>query len=293
MRGPFQRPPAVAVTEPIDLELRMDRVKTMPRSVSQLKNYRQCGYQYYLERVGGVWQRPAAWFPQGTAVHRAAEVYELTGRKLTLPEAQAVFEVAYTTSVNELLDESPNMVEWFSSGRYGGEEDITRRFEIGRDQVAKYLAYYGEGGKAAGIKVWVAPDGTPGIELFFEVELGGVAVRGYIDAVMVMPDGEIVVVDNKTGLKPGDEFQLKVYAEALRVLYGLDIKTGFYWMAKPSGKLTKPYDLTTWSSEDVAAEFAAMDAAVKAGRFEPTADPKNCERCSVSTSCKHFGNLLA
>lgn len=273
---------------PIELS-RLDQVRTMPRSVSQLKTYRDCGYRYYLERVERVWQRPAAWFPQGTAVHRAAEVYELTRRSLSLEEAQAVFEVAYTTSVNEYLEETPRLDYWFTSGPYSGEDDIPRRFEIGRDQVAKYLAYYGEGGKAADVKVWTAPDGTPGIELYVEVELGGVKIRGYIDAVMVKDD-EVVVVDNKTGLKPGDEFQLAVYAEALRVLYGLDIRTGYYWMGK-TGKLTKTYDLTTWSSDDVAAEFAAMDAAVKAEIFEPTTDPKHCERCSVSTSCKFFGSI--
>lgn len=262
---------------------RLEQVKTMTRSVSQFKNYRDCGYRYKLEKIDRVWQRPAAWFPMGSAVHRAAEVYELTGRRLTLAEAQAVFEVSYADEVNEYLAVSPNMTEWFSSGQYGGEEDIPRRHDVGMDQVAKYLVYYGEGGKAADVRVWRTPDGDPAIELGFEVELGGVVVRGFIDAVMVMPDGTIVVVDNKTGANPGDEFQLKVYAEALRIAYGLTVTTGYYWMGK-TGKLTKPYDLTTWSSEDVAAAFAAMDEAVKAERFEPNPGP-NCARCGVAESC--------
>lgn len=283
------------MTEPVDLELNLDRIKTAPRSVSQLKNYKDCGHRYYLERVERVWQRPAAWFPQGTAVHRAAEVYELTGRRLTVAEAQAVFETAYTAEVNDYLAVTPRTDFWFASGPYGGEEDIPRRFEIGREQVAKYLEYFGVSGKAADIRVWVAPDGTPGIEMEFDVDLDGVRVRGKIDTVMVKinRDGktEIIVVDNKTGLKPGDDFQLAVYAVALHELYGIVVKTGYYWMAKTTGHLTRPYDLSAWTREAVSAEFAAMDAAVRAERFEPTTDPKNCERCSVSTSCRFFGKI--
>ncbi len=270
------------MTEPIE-PTRLDVVKAMPRSVSQYKNFQDCGYRYKLEKIDRVWQRPAAWFAQGTAVHRAAEVYELTGRRLSLDEAQAVFQVAYAADINKTLDETPRLDFWFSSGPYSGEDDIPRRHGKGLEQVEKYLAYYGEGGKAADVKVWRTPEGVPAIELGFDVELGSVRVRGYIDAVMVMPDGTIVVVDNKTGLKPGDEFQLKVYAEALRIKYGLDVRTGYYWMGT-TGKLTKAYDLTTRSSEDVAAAFAAMDEAVKAERFEPKPGP-GCARCGVAESC--------
>ena len=67
---------------------RMQTVKAMSRSVSQAQLYLDdlggCAYRYYLSRVIRVWDRPAAWLPQGTAVHGAAEWWERGGRKASL-----------------------------------------------------------------------------------------------------------------------------------------------------------------------------------------------------------------
>src|SRR5690606_29952771 len=62
------------------------------RSVSQLKQYQKCGYSYYLARIEREWERPAAWLPQGLAVHEAAEEYEKSGRTMSLDKMQDVFQ---------------------------------------------------------------------------------------------------------------------------------------------------------------------------------------------------------
>src|SRR5699024_8104536 len=123
-------------------------------------------------------------------------------------------------------------------------------------------------------EIWVAPDGQLAVELEFDVDLDGVRVVGYIDAV-VLVDGEPRVRDVKTGNNPGDDFQLGTYKAAIEKKYGVVIPTGDYWMGRP-GKPTYPFDLTDWTVAAVAAEFKALDENIRAGRFDPDPEPDKC-----------------
>lgn len=249
------------------------------RSVSQRNTFNQCAYRYKLERLDKVWQRPAAWLSQGTAVHAAYEAWERSGRTMTLEQMQDVFAEEYVKSISEQADVTPNLEYWFASGPYKGPVDIERRFGIGMEQCEKLIRWYNAHPEE---KIWVTPDGTPAIELPFEVTLNGVLVRGYIDAIVEMPDGRLVVRDLKTGNMPGDEFQLATYAVAMKEMYGVDIHQGDYLMGK-TGKPTIPYEL---DGVEVAEEFEKMDNAVKAGEFIADPEASKCRFCSVATSCE-------
>lgn len=263
---------------------RLAEVKEQPRSVSQALQYEKCPYAYYLGRVelddrgDRIWDRPAAWLPMGTAVHAAAEAYERSGRTMTVDAAQAVYRDSYVSETNELLSTS-TMDYWFASGPYGGEADIERRFGIGLAQTEKYVDYYSATGKGSKDVVWVADNGTPGIELGFEVDLDGVKVRGFIDTVFTE-----VVNDNKTGAHPGDEFQLKTYRIALQEQYDLTIDYGQFWMGR-TGKPTKPVDLSGTSRSEISDAYHRMDENVKAERFDPKPDPEKCGRCGFNSYC--------
>lgn len=263
-------------------------------SVSQLKQYERCPHSYYLSRIEKVWQRPAAWLPQGSAVHEAGEAWEKSGRTMTLEEAQAVYTKSYDNHVNSYCDVTPNFDWWFRSGQYGGEADIERRYEIGKGQVEKMLSWYEKHPEEV---VWIAPDGTPGIELGFDIDLDGVLVRGFIDLVMKYDySGDArplrtglpsIVRDNKTGNNPGDDFQLAVYAVALAEQYDIHRPLrGDYWMGR-TGKPTKPYDLTDWTREAVRDKFLELQDNVNAGKFDPDPEPSKCRFCSVSYSCAY------
>lgn len=269
-------------------ETRLSVVQTQPRSVSQAQQYAKCPQQYWLSRIARdrdgqpIWQRPAAWLPMGTAVHAAAEAFERAGRALSLDDMQAVYAESYERETNEILAKG-TMDTWSASGRYKGEADIERRWSIGLGQVALYHEYY-KSGPGREELIWSVTKDLPAIEIPFEVEFDGVTVRGCIDAVVVMPDGKLRVRDNKTGTKAGDAFQLATYAAALYVQYGVSITTGDFWMGR-TGKPTKPVDLSDWPGERVAAEFRAMDRAVKEGRFTATPDPETCRMCPVNSYC--------
>lgn len=263
------------------------------RSVSQINQYLRCPQSYKLGRIDKVWARPAAWLAQGTAFHAVAEEYErrISGTPpMDLLEAQEMFRHEYAQAINEMCQETPNFDWWFWSGPYNGERDIERRYEIGLEQVEKFVLWREHPGQ----EVWVTPDGKPAIELEFSIELEGIIVRGFIDAVIVAADG-IRVRDYKTGNSPGDDFQLGVYAVAIEALYGVKPQRGDYFMVGKRGakpRISGPYDLSHWTREQVTARFHEVEARIQAGDFEPDPEPGKCGFCDVNYSCPVFAGQL-
>ena len=272
----------------------MDVDKKRPyRSVSQLNQYARCPQSYKLARIDKVWKRPAAWLPQGTAVHAVAEEKErrqLAGTPMTLDEAKDLFGQEYEKEIGRYTEITPNFEFWFRSGPYGGKDDIERRYLIGLEQVEKLYSWTESHPEE---RIWVAPDGTPGIELEFDIELDGIPIRGFIDAVKLIEVSpgvwEIRVRDYKTGNSPGDDFQLGVYGVALAEMYDIDPpQLGDYYMAgkagKP-GKPTHPYNIGVWTRDAVAAKFVELEENLEAGRFDPDPSPSKCGFCDVALAC--------
>src|SRR5262245_56662136 len=145
------------MTEENPFALEPERKPVTYRSISQVKQYLPemggCPYSYYLARRLRAWDRPAAWLPMGTAVHKGVEEYEKSGRTMDLEQAQLLYRQSYVDSVNKMLSTTPNLDFWFSSGPYLGEADIERRFSIGEGQVEKYLNW-AEQGKGRDQPIW-------------------------------------------------------------------------------------------------------------------------------------------
>lgn len=264
---------------------------TLPlRSVSQINQFTRCPMAYKLSRIDKVWARPAAWLPQGTAFHAVAEEFERRfdgSLPLDLAEAQEMFKHEYAKEIGRYTADTPNFEWWFWSGPYCGERDVERRYEIGLEQVEKFVTWR----TTVGQEIWVTPDGKPAIELAFKIELDGILVRGFIDAVIVLPGGSLRVRDYKTGSSPGDDFQLGVYALAVELMYGVRPLTGDYFMAGKKGqpaKPTAPYDLSHWTREAVTARFHEVEAEIQAGEFEARPEPSKCGFCDVNYHCPVF-----
>ena len=263
---------------------RMAKVKTMARSVSQTRSYLEelggCRYAYFLKRVVKAWDKPAAWFPQGLAVHEAAEFWEKSNRTATLAEVEQVYKESYIKHTRRLLKGTPNPDFWYSSGPYRGQADILRRAEKGLEQIKAYVNYYTN--QKPGDLVWITPDGTPAIELGFSTTFGSVTVRGYIDSIMAE-----ILTDLKTGKKPGDIFQLSTYRFGVLDMYGIDFVKGQYYMANLKSRPTKVFDLTTMGREQVTEYYETMDAGVKAEDFAPSPSEDKCYFCNVSSACAY------
>lgn len=254
-----------------------------PLSVSQYNSFKQCPQRWFLTKVEKHWSRPAAWLPQGSAFHAAIEGYEKSGRSWPLERVQDEFREQYALEVGKYTAITPNFEYWFKSGPYDGEVDTERRYNIGLEQVAKYVAWAEKNCPA----IWVTEDGTPGIELGFELDLpSGTPIRGFIDQIVIDDGLDTVVRDLKTGNQPGDDFQLATYAVAVNALHDTVITKGDYWMAK-SGKPTYPYDLTDWPLARIDEEFSWLEQEIAAGNFDAKPDEKACRFCDVNHSCEY------
>lgn len=259
------------------------------RSWSQKEQYDTCPYQFYLARIEKRWERPAAWTAMGTAVHAAGEAYELSERNLPLEGAQSKFREVYAEEINKLLDETPNLKYWESSGPYDGEQDIPRRWKIGQEHVARYIEWYE---KHPSQRPWRTPEGKLAVEIPFTIWLGSVKVRGVIDYLgsLALDPEEIAPRDTKSGANPGKLLQLKIY--------GIAVEDYFKWLGQPrevtradffmtkTGKPTVFQNLKQVSRDELVVMFEELDAKVNAGDFPPKPGPA-CARCGVRTFCKY------
>lgn len=260
-----------------------------PRSWSQLEQYTQCPYSYYLERIEKVWSRPAAWFPMGTAVHKVGEEYERSDRKMPRVVAKAIFKESYADETNEYLAETPNAVFWHASGPYKGPEDIIRRYLIGLQHVDRYIDYCEAHPQE---RIAVRSDGEPALEMYFELDLDGVTVRGYLDQAIQIDANRIKPRDIKTGNNPGKDMQPAIYEIALEEMFpGLIVEPGDFLMTKAKTK-AKPVAYTVdaktrYSREEITNTFGELEENLKAENFEPKPGP-DCGRCGVNNSCPFY-----
>lgn len=258
------------------------------RSVSQVKELSDCGYRYYLHRIATdkdgnrLWQRPAAWLPQGLAVHEAGDVFEKSFRTMSLDEVQAVYTASYDEHTNRLSEDTPNFSYWFRSGPYAGKEDIGRRHDIGLEQVGKYVTYYTE--KHPEEKPLILDTQEPAVEWPFEVKFGDVEVKGVIDFIK----DDFKPRDNKSGNKPPDDqgLQLGTYAGVIEIEFDVKPSVGDFWMGK-TGKPTVPYDVSDWTPQRLADVYGEADRQIREEEFEPDPEPSKCMFCSVAADCKY------
>lgn len=251
------------------------------RSFSQVKQLKDCGTAYKLARIDRAPKLQASWSIQGNAVHSGAEAAAWGG------DPVVAYEATWEERENEALKSEPDMKKWQTgTPKRDGATDAAQRFLKGKEQLADYLAYM----EQSDDEVWRLPSGEPAAEVTFELDFGGVTVKGAIDQIIRKGNGKIVVRDLKTGTKlPEDPMQLGLYAQAANRLYGLDITAGDYWMAK-SGTATTEYDLSAYTEDFFAAEFANADRIIREGLFT-TRPGDHCRVCDVRPSCPIRGFL--
>jgi CRISPR/Cas system-associated exonuclease Cas4 (RecB family) len=185
-----------------------------------------------------------------------------------------------------MFESQPDINRWETGGRTKPADDLAKRYLRGKEQALAYREWALS--QSEEWRVWEYLPDEAAVEIPFEVEMGGVLVKGYIDQVIEFRDGEIRPRDLKTGNKlPESEFQLAVYRLALLEVLGILPRYGDYYMAKNTAP-TKPYDLSIWTPELVGEMFRDMDRAVEAEIFLPNKGD-DCRICLVREFCKLGG----
>lgn len=137
-----------------------------------------------------------------------------------------------------------------------------------------------------GWKLWSDTNSIPAVEIGLNPVLGGVTVQMHIDRVFITPEGELVILDLKTGQRtPSSDLQLAFYAAGMEKVFGIRPKYGTYWMAR-EGTTTPLVDLDFLSTDKIEEMVGDFDRARKAHLFIPNLN--NCKMCDLTDKCKWY-----
>lgn len=184
----------------------------------------------------------------------------------------------------EQRSETPS-AEWRASGRrskaYPDKENEGWWWEHGPG----FLAAYEEWRESTPWVVWTTPAGEPALELDLYCTFGDVPIRAIIDRVFVTPEGELAVVDIKSGANPPQDqgLQLGFYCSALEVVFGIRPTKAAYWNARKGG-LSEFVPVDHLTPDYIGGLLAQFVRARELGIFIP--NPSSfCSSCGVRRAC--------
>jgi putative RecB family exonuclease len=246
-------------------------------SPSRAGDFKQCPLLYRFRAIDRLPERPSRAQVRGTLVHAVLErLFELPAEQRVPERARDLVEPTWA----ELCAREPEL----AGQLFDGPEDPS--FEEWLASAGPLLdAYFGLEDPR-----WLEPAAR---ELLVETELdSGLLLRGYIDRLDAAPDGQLRVVDYKTGAAPRVVaearalFQMKFYALALlhqrgvvptqlRLLYLADGESLTY---RPDEAELRRFERT------LDAIWTAILRAGRDGDFRPSPS-RMCEWCSHRALC--------
>lgn len=297
----------------------MNSLITLPShlSYSSLSTYAECGELWRLTRGLKLGDNFAWWANVGgSAVHELTEFHDRRrmGEPVDIPEFAEVFgrlEQEYRDAGVELRASGSYRVEMQWTGG-PNKKDREWWMIYGPLMVDAYLA-------------WLETNDWDlvGIEVPFDVVIDGESRVGHIDRVFVTPDGQVVIIDLKTGKKVASKLQLGTYRAGYLAKTGLEADWGYYlqFNAKKvkteapavdedgapvlyvrGAKKGEPKmvtveteqevyaylagdtDFETYSARYVERQYQMMRQGLEAGIFIP--NTRNCGTCPVQDYCR-------
>lgn len=261
-------------------------------SWSSVSTYAECGQRWLLER--GYKVPSSTWFATlaGSAIHEITESRDRLELLGLTPAEQAIYSPTFAEEFDKRVSEVRSTGrEVKASGREGknltesggpNKKDFDWWMHFGPIFVQRWMDWKAQHGWT----VMTMPDGQPGIELGFDIELAGQRVVGFIDRVYQSADTGVTVFDLKTGKVPSGSLQLKTYDLGLKRGYGVEADWGMFWTpgGDDGGKLSTATDLRAWSDERVEDMYGKAMRGIEAGIFLPQVT-NMCKGCPVRDYC--------
>lgn len=246
-------------------------------SYSALQDYTSCAQKYYLRRVKNVGQSAGLAAVAGKAFHTATEHFDLEGE---WPEWETLLVDA--VQVEEFQTGVP-LSKWRISGRKTTKTPDKENLDywlnvLGPDLMQKYEAWR----YSSNLEIVNGADGEVGVEYKIAYTVAGVDVVSYIDRIMRDPDGNIGVVDIKTGSRKQRTTQLPTYILGLQK-NGVPATWGAMYYAR-KGEMDKPQFFTSWDETRLSYLYAQAEAMRAQGFYLPNPS-EDCAWCSVRDHC--------
>jgi DNA helicase-2/ATP-dependent DNA helicase PcrA len=231
-------------------------------SASDLSLYLTCPLKYKFARVFGIPQEPTINQRFGILFHNVLERFH---KEPPADESEGL------RVLNRLFEQG-----WRRTG-FGSSDDELQF----RDRAREALRLYWERERRAeGEPVW--------LEKKFDFKVGDHHVRGRVDRVDRLPDGDYELIDYKTGERKSseelaDDLQLALYRMAAREAWGIEAATGSYYYVLDGDKVpapTKPDD-----AERVERTVLQVGEGILSQDFEPRPSPKVCSWCDYRLIC--------
>jgi DNA helicase II / ATP-dependent DNA helicase PcrA len=227
-------------------------------SASDIDTYRACPLRYKLGRVLKIPSAQTLHQRFGIAVHQVLERYH----------------AAEHTTVEQMMELFENC--W----RRGGFGDSDRERELHVKARAALVLYHRRLETHEAEPVW--------FERSFSFKLGPHHLRGRVDRVDKLPDGNYEMIDYKTGrprtvdqLK--DDVQLSLYAVGARESWQVEAERLSYYYVLDDLKV--PVPSAEMDPDWIARVVAEVGEAILAQRFEPTPSPSVCGLCDYRIAC--------
>jgi DNA helicase II / ATP-dependent DNA helicase PcrA len=231
-------------------------------SASDLSLYLTCPLKYKFARVFGIPQEPTINQRFGILFHNVLERFH----KDPPPN-----EHEGLSRLNKLFAEG-----WRRTGF--GDSDDELQF---RDRAREALRFYWERERLSeGEPIW--------LEKKFDFKVGDHHVRGRVDRVDRLPDGDYELIDYKTGERKSEadldsDLQLALYRMAAREAWGIEATTGSYYYVLDGEKVpapTRPDD-----AERVERTVLQVGEGILSQDFEPRPSPAVCSWCDYRLIC--------
>jgi DNA helicase-2/ATP-dependent DNA helicase PcrA len=231
-------------------------------SASDLGLYLTCPLKYKFARVFGIPQEPTINQRFGILIHNVLERFHKE------PPGEGEDGLA---RLNDLFETG-----WRRTG-FGSTDDELQF----RDRAREALRLYWERERVAeGEPVW--------LERKFDFKVGDHHVRGRVDRVDRLPDGDYELIDYKTGERKTaaeleNDLQLALYRLAAREAWDIEASFGSYYYVLDADKVatpSKPDD-----AERVERTVLQVGAGILDQDFEPRPSPAVCSWCDYRLIC--------
>jgi putative RecB family exonuclease len=251
----------------------------LPRSLSPSKvtSFRDCALAFRFSAIDHLPEPSSPAMVKGTLVHSALE------KLFWLHEQGDRSESVGLTELDAAWDELQSDPEYVSLG-------------LTTDQAAAFL----DDGATLVRNYFRLEDPnqvrTVGTELTLDAKLGSVRLRGIIDRLDLTDDGDLVVVDYKTGRAPSEAYEqsklvgVHIYAMLCEELLGRrPVRVELLHLREPTMITAKPSDQAIRGHRQrTVAVWSAIERACRDEDFRPKTSPL-CKHCHFQPFCPAFG----